>query len=129
MMQVSNDPEKTMTKRVLIVGDDKDTLEELTYLSHKLKLQVFNSLGAIPVEEVRMLAPDVVLMDCYLFDASGADLCLKIKFSPFTRHIPVVMFSDKSGGERLAQKCRADAYLHKPFDLGDLLAQVNELVC
>ncbi|HVS93364.1 MAG TPA: response regulator [Mucilaginibacter sp.] len=118
-----------MMKRVLIIGDDKDTLEELTYLSHKLQLQVFNSLGGIPVEEVHMLAPDVVLMDCFLFDGSGTDLCLKIKFSPFTKNIPVVMFSESSNGKKLAEKCSADAYLHKPFNINDLLARVNELVC
>ena len=74
--------------------------------------------------------PDLVVLDLALPRMDGITLCRKLRANPPTRLLPVLVVS-ASGGEsvvRSALDAGASAFLDKPFDLGDLVEQVLNLV-
>lgn len=75
--------------------------------------------------------PDIVLMDVMLGDADGRQLCQRLRESPATRHIPVVLIS----GARTAEgdmvrglQGGADDYLPKPLKPRLLLAKIEAVL-
>lgn len=70
---------------------------------------------------LREWQPDVILSDVKMPEIDGAALCRRLKQSPRTAHLLVVLFSNLSSSslEELAAGCGADAYVSKTggFDL------------
>src|SRR5882724_2591480 len=62
----------------------------------------------------------------------GYAICNKLKRSPSLREVPLVLISAEETLATFEQhkklKSRADEYLLKPLDIGDLLAKVDHLV-
>jgi len=73
--------------------------------------------------------PDLILLDLHLPDMSGEDLLSRLQAEPITQHIPVVVVSADAMADNIARLRAAGAvdYLTKPFDLGELLAVVDEV--
>lgn len=60
--------------------------------------------------------PDVVLTDLHLPSIAGDLLVRRLRKAGVPA--PVVLMSDAVDGVARARRCRADAYLPKPFDVG-----------
>jgi DNA-binding response OmpR family regulator len=115
-----------MPKTVIIIEDDPDILDMMTFI---LKDEGYDVIGATdcgPLAEVMQYRPDLILMDNRLPDISGKDACRKLKEDAVTRHIPVVLISANQHLARLATESLADGYVSKPFDLEELLAAVRQ---
>src|SRR5512136_47599 len=127
-------------KKILVIDDEKDTVEMITVL---LKLEGFQVLPALSGEEaMRILevesqkAPesetpvDLILLDILLGDVDGRDICLKIKEDERLKFIPIIILTVRSS---LRDKINtlnlgADDYLTKPFINEELLAKVNVML-
>jgi twitching motility two-component system response regulator PilH len=74
--------------------------------------------------------PDLVLLDIILPKLNGYQVCRRIKASPETAHIPVVMITRKAKEEdrQWGVEQGADAYVTKPFNAQDLLDVVQRLI-
>ena len=116
-------------KKVLIVDDDTDILESLKY--------TFEILGFIPRatgkgEEVSVLIsefnPDIILLDVLLSGIDGRNICKELKTNDKTKHIPIVMISAHPDAEKSTIEAGADAFLAKPFEVDELMEQVNKLI-
>jgi CheY-like chemotaxis protein len=85
--------------------------------------------GAEAVEKAERLVPDLVLLDAMLPKLHGFEACRRIKASPRTRHVPVMMMTAIYRGWRFAQDAKdsygAADYVEKPFRLDDLLRRVE----
>jgi CheY-like chemotaxis protein len=80
-----------MTKKILIVEDNKDSREILSLFITKIGHQVIkacNSKEAITYAEAE--GPDLILMDMDLPDVDGVKTTAILKRNPKTFHIPVV---------------------------------------
>ena len=80
-----------MTKKVLIVEDNKDSLEILSLFITKIGHQVIkacNSVEAITCAEAE--GPDLIFMDMNLPDVDGVKTTAKLKQNSKTSRIPVV---------------------------------------
>jgi signal transduction histidine kinase/ActR/RegA family two-component response regulator len=75
-------------------------------------------------------APQLILLDVHLPDASGLDFLKLAKANPDTRHIPVVMISADVTPDQVNACLSAGAtcYLTKPVGIADLLEQVDKLL-
>jgi signal transduction histidine kinase/ActR/RegA family two-component response regulator len=75
-------------------------------------------------------APQLILLDVHLPDASGLDFLKLAKANPETRHIPVVMISADVTPDQVNACLSAGAtcYLTKPVGIADLLEQVDKLL-
>jgi CheY-like chemotaxis protein len=80
-----------MTKKILIVEDNKDSLEILSLFVTKIGHQVIkacNSEEAITCAEAE--GPDLIFMDMNLPDVDGVKTTAQLKQNPKTSRIPVV---------------------------------------
>lgn len=74
--------------------------------------------------------PDIILSDVMMPGISGYEVCEQLKNDDKTNHIPIVLLTAKadlnSKIEGITQG--ADAYLSKPFNKNELLAQLQNLI-
>jgi DNA-binding NtrC family response regulator len=127
-------------KRILIVDDEKDTVEMISTL---LKLEGYEVFPAYTggealkfLEMERQGASDVetpvdlILLDVMLGDEDGRDICRKIKEDEKMRFIPVVILTVRSSLQDKIDTLNlgADEYLTKPFINEELLAKVKVML-
>jgi adenylate cyclase len=71
---------------------------------------------------------DLVLLDIVMPDMDGHEVCRRIRSSPATEFLPVVMITASGSEQRLAAlESGADDFITKPFDKSELLARVVSL--
>lgn len=113
---------------VLIIEDEPSQREVLTY---NLTAEGYRVTPAENGEDgllcVAEDAPDVIVLDWMMPNLSGIEVCRRLKISPDTRAIPVIMLSAKS---EEVDKVRgletgADDYVVKPYSLSELMARVR----
>jgi CheY-like chemotaxis protein len=116
---------------VLVVDDEPDIrqLVETTLRSKGYDVDVARD-GAEALAKADELVPDLVLLDAMLPKVHGFEACRRIKASPRTRNVPVIMMTAIYRGWRFAQDAKdsygAEDYIEKPFRLDDLLRRVEE---
>jgi CheY-like chemotaxis protein len=87
------------------------------------------SNGAAAVKKLAELIPDIVLLDVYMPGYSGLEVCERIKNSPVTAQVPVLLTVGKLEPFRSEEgmKVKADGVIVKPFEATDLIAVVGKL--
>ena len=83
-------------KIILIVEDEEDVMELIRY---NLAKEGFNCDAAYNGQEAltkaQAMLPDLVLLDLMLPEVDGLEVCKRLKSSPQTEHIPIVMVTDQ----------------------------------
>ena len=74
--------------------------------------------------------PAIILLDVVMSGADGLTTCRRIKSSPATRRIPVVLVSSAGSGEdrSAGQAAGADGFLSKPVCRDELIETVRSLL-
>jgi len=116
---------KGMKKSVLIIEDDECTLEILGYITESLNFNPTLKSGVVPLTEIEEISPDLILLDHKLRDELGGNLCRSLKQHQKTKDIPVVIFSASREANLVAEKCGADGFFPKPFDIADFEQLLN----
>jgi adenylate cyclase len=71
---------------------------------------------------------DLVLLDIVMPQMDGHEVCRRIRATPATEFLPVVMITASGSEQRLAAlESGADDFVTKPFDQSELLARVASL--
>ncbi len=86
--------------------------------------------GSTALKAVKEQKPDIILLDVMLPDMSGYDVLRKLKASPETWNIPVIIvtaFGDHNAKYE-ALNIGADDFLHKPFDVNELRIRINNSI-
>ena len=116
-------------KKILIVEDNKDSLEILGLFITKIGHQVIkacNSKEAITYAEAER--PDLIFMDMQLPDVDGVKTTAMLKQNPKTSQIPVVALTAWMSAlwEEKALKVGITTYLIKPVSLQILKETIEE---
>ena len=114
-----------MPKKIIIIEDDRDILDIMTYILADEGYEVLASTDTRILDEVNLHQPILILMDNRLTDGFGRDFCKQFKSNPATCHFPIVLVSANSGLEQMAIESLADGYLKKPFDITELIDLVK----
>ena len=127
-------------KKILVVDDEKDTVEMITAL---LKLEGYQVLSALSGGEVMKILEtesqkvpesktpvDLILLDILLGDVDGREICRKIKEDEKLKFIPVIILTVRSSLQDKIDSLDlgADDYLTKPFINEELLAKVRVML-
>jgi signal transduction histidine kinase/DNA-binding response OmpR family regulator len=82
--------------------------------------------GAAALAAARARRPDLILADVMMPKLDGFELLRALRADPATRALPVILLSARAGEEARVEglAAGADAYLVKPFNARELLAQV-----
>ena len=117
-------------KKILIIDDDPDILELLKIIFRDSGHEVVFSQTAMDMAYITVLHPDLILLDVRLTGSSrtGADICKELKTNPLTQKLPVLLCSGEYNLPEIARDCSADMYLVKPYELADLLSEVNKFL-
>ncbi len=110
-----------MSKKIMVIEDDKDILEILTRLFEGEGYAVIPSMSGDVEELIVSEHPDLVLCDIWLPKLKGTELCKRIKAEPKTRDIPFILSSTSMNLPQLAHESGADSYLEKPFNIREVI--------
>ena len=122
---------KESRKKVLII-DDEDLVRETVILA--LGHAGFKAEGLADstraFDTIKKGKPDLVLLDLYMPDVSGFEICRRLKADPETRAIPVVMFTGSNETVDVISGISAGAfeYITKPIDGEALIAKIRSLL-
>jgi len=120
-----------MKRRVVIVEDEEDIVNLVKYNMEREGYSVdFAYTGSEGLRKIEDLRPDLVILDIMLEDIDGFTVCRRLKSSPNTRDIPVIMLTAKSEDVDIITglEVGADDYITKPFSPRVLLARVRALL-
>jgi len=122
-MQIPNTP------RVLYIEDHDDTRELVTLVLEQRSFEVVT--GSTIQSGIALAASqdfDLYLLDSWLPDGSGLELCRKIR--EFDKATPIVFYSAAAYemDRTEAIKCGAQAYLIKPSHPSELCNLVTSLI-
>ena len=116
---------------VLVVEDDAANARLLVRLltSQGYSVSVITS-GEAALETIAAKRPDVIVLDVQLPGMDGFEVCRRLKQSPATRLMPIILITGMGAREhRIAGiHAGADDFLTKPFDNEELKARVASLL-
>jgi len=120
-----------MAKKVLIVDDEKDIVELITYtLSKEGFVTDSASDGEKALTKIKKSSYDLLILDLMLPGLHGMELCRILKNDPNTSSLPIIMLTAK--GEEidkvLGLEMGADDYITKPFSPRELIARVKAVL-
>jgi DNA-binding response OmpR family regulator len=120
-------PAADSRRRVLLIEDDADIAEAISYPLEKVGLHVrVARTGEEGLEAVRR-GVDIVLLDLNLPGMDGLEVCRMIRRQQTTAHVPIIIVSARADevDRVLGLEMGADDYVVKPFSLKELAARVK----
>jgi len=85
--------------------------------------------GSAALKKISELKPDLVILDVYMPGYSGLEVCQRLKESPETARIPVLLTVGKLEPFKPeeAQRVRAEGFIVKPFEASELLGTLSKM--
>lgn len=120
-----------MAKKILIIEDESQLVELLTFRLQANGYEVETAYdGEEGLRKINALKPDLVVLDIMMPKMHGYDVCRLSKENEEIRDIPVIILTahTQRKDEERARGCGADCFLAKPFEPGDLLGKITELL-
>lgn len=117
-----------MNKRILIVEDDRELMESLTYAFREEGYEITQAFRKREAEAVTTQKNfDLIVLDWNLPDGTGLSFCRELRDHS---DVPVLMLTarDTEIDEIRALNLGVDDYMRKPFSLGILNARICNIL-
>jgi chemosensory pili system protein ChpA (sensor histidine kinase/response regulator) len=120
------------TSKVVLVVDDSLTMRKV--LSRVLEREDYEVItandGVDAIQVLQEVTPDIILTDIEMPRMDGFELSRYVRDNPVTAKIPLVVISSRTADKHrnVAKEIGVDAYLGKPVQDEELLAQVKALL-
>src|SRR5689334_15202901 len=121
-----------MTAPIVYFIDDSATMREVIKIAFRRENidVVACHDGETALAQMSQQPPDVVITDVIMPGKDGYEVCQNIKQNPATSGTPVVLMSGVVN-KQVAEKAfavKADELIRKPFQPGDLIGRVKQLL-
>jgi chemosensory pili system protein ChpA (sensor histidine kinase/response regulator) len=125
-------PKEEARQPLVLVVDDSITMRKVTSRvleNHSIEVMTAQD-GIDAIEKLHDRVPDLMLLDIEMPRMDGYELAQHIRSDARLRHVPIVMITSRSGQKhrKKARDAGANAYLTKPYQETDLVAQVGEML-
>ncbi len=120
-----------MGARVLIAEDDPSIVVSLEFLLRQAGYEAHVAAnGDDAWRALRVLRPDLLLLDVMLPGVSGFEICRRMRADRELAGIRIMMLTARGRESEVAKGLAlgADAYVTKPFGTRELLASIRELL-
>lgn len=114
-----------MRKQIVVAEDDSGISDVLQMILEDVGYEVQIMLTGTQVSQLRDPLPGLLLLDIWLGDTDGREICKFLKSQTTTQHLPVILLSAQKGIRAIAKEVGADNFLAKPFEMDALLALVE----
>ncbi|WP_443945999.1 response regulator transcription factor [Pedobacter sp. AW1-32] len=116
-----------MGKKVIVLEDDSSIREviQLILEDENYEVEGFSDIQTFMAAYPTRSA-DLFLLDVMLPDGNGFDVCGKLKNGGLKNRVPVLMMSAHAKPAEMLTKCNADGFIAKPFDIQDLVVNVQK---
>lgn len=115
---------------ILVVENEEDVQNFLmTELSVKYNVMIAGN-GIEAFDKIKLKEPDLIVSDVMMPEMDGYELCEKIKSTPGTCHIPVMLLTALGDNDNVIKGLEfgADDYISKPFSLKHLELRIDKLI-
>ncbi len=119
------------TTKILLVDDEQDILDLLSYNFKKQGYEVHTALdGNEAIIEVSSFHPDIIVSDILMPNTSGIKMCRLLKADERYKNIPVIFLSASNDDYLALNSLDAGAikYLSKPVHIPILFDLVKSVV-
>ncbi len=116
-------------KNLLLVDDVELFLHlEKTILKRKTFSIDTARSGAEALEKARATLPDLILLDMFMPDLNGDEVCRALKSSAVTNSIPIIIVTmdSKLGSKEKCIEAGCDGFIYKPINKEVLITTVEE---
>ena len=120
-----------VTEQILVVDDDPDILQ---FVRMNLELEGFEVAvarsGREALDKAHDRPPELVLLDVMMPEMDGLTVLSKLRSSPSTANVPVIILTAKALAEDRVKglDLGADDYVTKPFELEELVARIRTVL-
>jgi len=116
-------------RKVLIVDDDAEIVELISdILSREGSFEIRTASSGYEAGMItQQFRPDLILLDYMLPDVNGNVVCQTIRKNPEFENTRIIIVSGVIKQDEIDQLLKAGAqeFLHKPFNVSELLEKVN----
>jgi DNA-binding response OmpR family regulator len=119
-----------MAKRILLVDDERDLIEMVTFRLEAAGYQVIKAFdGQEALNKAKKEKPDLIILDLMLPKMDGCKVCGLLKSDARYNKIPIIIFTARAqeSDQKTDMEIGANAYITKPFDSNILMAKIKEL--
>jgi len=119
-----------MSKQILVVDDEKDIVEFITYNLQKEGYEVLTAYSGNEALRKAQHKPDLILLDIMLPEPDGYEVCKQLRSSSSTASIPIIFLTAKSGevDEIVGLEIGADDYIVKPISPRKLISRIKAVL-
>jgi DNA-binding response OmpR family regulator len=128
---MKNKKDRSARTRVLLVDDERDIIELLSYNLRQQGYEVLQALnGEEALRKAQQFLPDLVLLDVMLGELDGLTICEILRHQPATTNIPIIIMTAASGQLMRLHGLSAGAtdFINKPFQSKELLQRIQKVL-
>ena len=117
--------------KILLVDDEKDILEFLSYNLRKESFTVRTALnGELAIEEAKIFKPDLIIMDVMMPEMDGVTACANIREIVDLKDVLILFLTARSEeySELAGFDAGADDYVTKPIKPKLLISRIKALL-
>lgn len=125
------DNELRVGKRVVVVEDERDLTDMIRFHLERAGFVVAVAYdGRAALARIAESKPHLVLLDLMIPEIPGTEVAARLRSSPETASIPIIMLTAKSEevDELVGLSIGADDYITKPFSMKVVLARIDALL-
>lgn len=120
-----------MRKKVLVVDDDADLLELVSFNLKRAGYAIATaSNGVEAIKKARSIGPDLIVLDVMMPELDGFEVCEILRRDSATTSIPIIMLTALSSelGRMAGLGSGATDFISKPFSPRLLVRRIENLM-